>query len=60
MMTDNELDEMRLTLELKAQKIAGKNPWSAAEEMMTAGMMTAEITSELARREIIRSLKKEE
>lgn len=54
-MTNNELETMRLTLEFKAGRIAGMSPWAAAEEMMAAGMMTAEIASELARRELARS-----
>jgi len=54
-MTDKELNEKRMALELKAERIAGMSAFAAAGEMKAAGLLAAEITAELARRELVRN-----
>ena len=56
-MTDKELNDKRLTLGHKANKIAGLPAFAAAGEIKLAALLAAEITAELARRELDRSAK---
>ncbi|MDO0946643.1 hypothetical protein [Chromohalobacter israelensis] len=53
-MTNHELQEKRRALDAKAERIAGLPAFAAAGEMKAAGLLAAEITSELARRELQR------
>lgn len=53
-MTNTELAQRRALLNHKAERIAGLNPLVAAGEIKAAAMVAAEITSELARRELER------
>lgn len=53
-MTNTELAQRRALLDHKAERITGLNPLVAAGEIKTAALLAAEITSELARRELDR------
>jgi hypothetical protein len=53
-MTNVELAQRRALLESKAQRVAGLHPMVAAGEIKAAALLAAEITSELASREIER------
>lgn len=58
-MTNAELNQKRLSLRDKRDKIAGMNPFTAANEMKAAAMLAAEIADELARRELQREWRQE-
>jgi hypothetical protein len=53
-MNNVELAQRRALLESKAQRVAGLHPMVAAGEIKAAALLAAEITSELAHREIER------
>lgn len=53
-MTNEELAQRRAQLNQKADRVAGLHPMVAAGEIKAAALLAAEITSELARREIER------
>lgn len=53
-MTNEELAQRRALLNHKAERVAGLHPMVAAGEIKAAALLAAEITSELARREIER------
>jgi len=53
-MTNEELAQRRAQLNHKADRVAGLHPMVAAGEIKAAALLAAEITSELARREIER------
>ena len=53
-MTNSELAMKREQLSIKADRIAMLNPLVAAGEIKTAALLAAEITGELARRELQR------
>lgn len=53
-MTNEELAQRRKQLRQKGERIAGLNPMIAAGEIKAAALMAAEITDELARRELAR------
>jgi hypothetical protein len=53
-MTNEELAQRRKQLRQKGERIAGLNPMIAAGEIKAAALLAAEITDELARRELAR------
>ncbi|NIC03982.1 hypothetical protein [Billgrantia bachuensis] len=54
-MTNRELAEKRAQLRAKADRIAGLPAFAAAGDIKTAALLAAEITDELARRELSRA-----
>ncbi len=53
-MTNAELEQRRRQLRQKTETIAGLSPMLAAAQFKAAALLAAEITDELARRELAR------
>lgn len=53
-MTNRELAEKRAQLQAKAELVASLHPMQAMGQLKVAAMLAAEITDELARRELAR------